>query len=295
MNTLFCVLCVTFFLSLFILKFRWFKKIGEWIAKPFIKFMKKRRLEKKNKQAVSSKKSDRLGKSEFQVRPVVLPPQLNAPQEEQDKKETPKENVEQDEKPMTMKDVFGDKRQFETKPAFPMAQENCVKENQSYSNFGTRYSQNLANNSVKKQNKISLDFLNSTTKNVPSTSFNQQEMAYIKSGETFDKQNLSTNSKRNSSYVRSSEPSFGKSGKSYGFSFNDEKHRINTQNFGGQNAIRRMSDMDAIISKRQYEFENYKKQADSLKLDGQEVDMTGLPPKLKRILVMGILDKKNYD
>ncbi len=307
MNIWFYILCVTFFLSFFILKFKWFKKIGSWLAKPFIKHMKKKRVVKKDNQVVTSEKSDRFGKSNMQIRPVVLPPQLNSPAIEQDKKETKEKEDTKIEKPMTMKEAFGDNDPFETRPIFPMAQENYAKENSSHLSLGTKYSQNWPNNPHKKQDKISLDFLNSATKGLPRTSFSQQDMSYIKSGKTFDKQGFLTESRKNFSQGRASASSLGNGAGAYGFSldngklstkgqnFSNAADGIKMTNFGGRNATRRTADMDAIISKRKREFEDYKRQKDSVNIDGKEVDMAGLPPKLKRILVMGILDKKNYD
>lgn len=307
MEVLFYVLCVTFFLSLFILKFKWFKKIGAWLAKPFVKLMKKRHEKKKNKQVVAEK-SDRLGKSEFQIRPVVLPPQLNAPKEEGKNKEAKvqDEKKDQDKKPMTMKEAFGDKDPFATRPIFPMAQQDYERRklNQQASPFGTRFAQNMPNNSSKGQGKISLDFLNSTQSASRKASFGGQRPAQMPQMMNFDSVQRAAKSLDAGSRSKGLASGGNMPRNAQGFSTGTSSNRManfdranmNTEgrNFGGS-LTQRTPEMDAIIAKRQREFENYKRQKDSLKLDGQEVNMSDLPPKLKRILVMGILDKKKYD
>ena len=307
MDILFYILCLTFFLSLFVLKFKWFKKIGEWLAKPFVKLMKKRHAKKQNKQVVAEK-SDRLGKSEFQIRPVVLPPQLNASKEEEKNKEAKvqDEKKDQDKKPMTMKEAFGDKDPFATRPIFPMAQQDYERRklNQQTSLFGTRFAQNMPNNSSKGQGKISLDFLNSTQSASRKASFGGQRPAQMPQMMNFDSVQRAAKSHDVGSRSNGLANGGNMSRNTQGFSTgtisnrmaNFDRTNMNTEgrNFGGS-MTQRTPEMDAIIAKRQREFENYKKQKDSLKLDGQEVDMSDLPPKLKRILLMGILDKKKYD
>lgn len=304
MEVLFYVLCVTFFLSLFILKFKWFKKIGAWIAKPFVKLMKKRRLKKKSKQEAETQKSDRLGKSEFQIRPVVLPPQLNAPKrEEAPKQSEKKEESLTDRKPMTMKEAFGDQDPFATRPIFPMAQQDYERRklNQKSTPFGTRFAQNAPNNLPKGQDKIALDFLTPPQNAGRRPNFGGRA---VTGSQMMDFANV----QRAANSLKTSPNGFPSGGNmprnvqgiSTGTSpnrmANFDRANMNAagKNFGGS-MTQKTPEMDAIIAKRKQEFENYKRQKDSLKLDGQDVDMAGLPPKLRRILVMGVLDKKNYD
>ena len=314
MRVLFYVLCVTFFLSLFILKFKWFKKIGEFLARPFIKLMKKRRSKKKGKEAVASEKNDRLGKSDLQIRPVVLPPQLNAPKNNQEKNDAIKEPMEenvQEKKPLTMKDAFGDADPFATRPIFSKSQENFANEDKYNSHFGTKFAQNMPNSSPKKQDRVSLDFLSYPVKNSSGVTYGQQNLNFKKTMENFGQQNSIANSRKNFAQ--------GQRVNSFGFSVDERKPweksqnflrgagnknlsnsdranaKISMQNFDSASSMKRTPEMEAIISKRQREFENYKRQRDNLNIDGQDVDVAGIPPKLKRILVMGILDKKDFD
>lgn len=300
MEILFYVLCVTFFLSLFILKFKWFKKIGAWLAKPFVKLMQKRHSKKKSKQEVETQKSDRLGKSEFQIRPVVLPPQLNAPKKEDSPKQTEKkEELLQDRKPMTMKEAFGDEDPFATRPVFPKAQQDYEqrKINQQTSPFGIRFAQNSPNKAYKGQDKISLDFLNTAQNSGHRANVDDVRFAQMPPRSSFA--NMQS---RGNVFERTSKTSGYYNGENMPRNMQRLPSEIGCDKFAnmngrdyGRGATQRTPEMNAIIAKRQREYENYKKQKDNLKLDGQDVDMSGLPPKLKRILVMGVLDKKNYD
>ena len=368
MEILFYVLCATFFLSLFILKFKWFKKIGQWLAKPFVAIMKRKR----NAKITGAAKDDagnRAKISQMQLRPVVLPPQLNAPKKEE-KQEAPKASAEE-KKPVTMKEAFGGKDPFATRPIFPMAQVDYEKQTQSpQSPFGTKFAQNLPNVQPKVQNRTSLDFLNADKKTtlsaspfvpVPKDAFAMPKGSERNLGsETFLSEKPGQNRFNFDRKVGQTRSDFDKEVGQNSFDFNnkmgqnslgigakmgqnsfvfDKKMGQNAQNFNnkfGQNpfatggatgrnltfsnvgkgqdlsfltagkdrsanakarnfADKSSQDMDAIIAKRKREFDDYKRQKDSMEIDGQDVDIAGLPPKLKRILVMGILDRKKYD
>ncbi|MGN0797964.1 MAG: hypothetical protein ACI4L7_00095 [Christensenellales bacterium] len=276
MNILFYILCATFLLSLFILKFKWFKKIGEWLAKPFIIIMKKNREKKKKKELGNVEKGDRLGKSELQIRPVVLPPQLNPPQKEnkQEVKPTQQKEAQPNSVPLTRKEAFGNN------PFVPMPSgtTDLKKENSS---FGTKFVQKTADNSSNGQDRIKIEIPNNAQ-----NSSNRQGF--------FASQNRRPQSSGKEKY--SSTFSIND------LELNDDFTKQNTISNGffekGSNGTKSIShnrDMDAIMAKRQKEFETYKRQKDSLNIDNKEIDVSNLPPKLKRLLVMGILDKKDYD
>lgn len=275
MDILFYICCATFLLSLFILKFKWFKKLGSLLAKPFISLMKKNREKKRKKEVGKGEKGDRFGKSEMQIRPVVLPPQLNPPKKEntQEVKPAQENEVKSNNVPLTREEAFGS----ESFAPMPTSATSVKKDNSS---FGTKFVQKTADNSANGQDRIKIEIPNNVLKADSRQEFFASKKPTQPSGKVKPSSPFSTSD----------------------LEINDEYIRRNSTSRGffekGNNTARGFSnsrDRDAIMAKRQKEFESYKRQKDSLNIDNKEIDVSNLPPKLKRLLVMGILDKKNYD